>query len=983
MRSHPTSDGRTLTRALVGVLMAALGGLALVSAGCGSGGSSDNATGGNGADPILLSFTQAGQDNLALNRILKFKFSGPIDPATVGPTSIQIRQGNAFGLSVPGTFRVDGSIVTFEPRLPGLCDLTDSALQPDTEYRVTVVGFPEEFALRATVDGPHQGHPLDHTYTFQFHTRIETDPLLFDDQVPGYSPTVTGSTPANGSANVAIMHDDASTPDVYEGNEVRIQISENLQPCSIELGNTILVQEFEHGNLVTGMPAVDTTPADPFTWGGTVLPTPLTIPCTATLDQSFTSTEIVIRPLFTEWPDDALIVVELTFGITDFAGQPLVPYVLAFTTQNLPPVSSGQRELTFDKAVTTVDQNGSVVEIAPANPPIVTDLSSADMDTARAPHKAQAFLLFSGDGDNGINLLKPSKPQAPPTCTFDLQANDGQQDEFDPDNDVVLDTGSTVNTCPNQTDGSTAVIWEFRRFNIKTGRTIRIMGVNPAIILVRNDMTINSGGTLLVRGDGANGTPQGRGTVGGAGGSSYAAGVPGGTGVAGGGDGGASTTASTASNYGGDGHSGFGSPSGFQMVGGTGGGGGGVDSHANYSSFAVGASSTGGGGGGHGVAGLMGQTQIGGATVLTDNVRNFGGGTYPSGSPTIVDKLFTPSAGSGGGSGGTMEYYYNGSLYNSFLTASGGGGGAGGGFVDFTASGKIAVYGTLDAKGSNGGAGNTAGFYYGSGGGGGGSGGGVRLITPGDIDVTGGTITTAGGSGGAFSGGTGQASNPGNNGGAGGSGRIVLEDSNSLIQGIGGATLIPGEGVAGFHRDVFDASRFQSGGLKPELVTDLIFVGPRNPQYFVNPGLTDFPDTTSGPISGQGPGAGIPTPASRGLNAVAMLIEGRGYPMKADGTPDLTGQSDTFPPYYTIGFFTDSGAADLPNWLRCPTDAAFPSGDVGPRSGFTGNVGDGISNLSGNPYIQFRVTFFLPIGIHPLQPGPFLNRWLVRFTYDQ
>jgi hypothetical protein len=201
----------------------------------------------------------------------------------------------------------------------------------------------------------------------------------------------------------------------------------------------------------------------------------------------------------------------------------------------------------------------------------------------------------------------------------------------------------------------------------------------------------------------------------------------------------------------------------------------------------------------------------------------------------------------------------------------------------------------------------------------------------------------------------------------------VIEDGDSNVTGFGSANVIPSEGAPGFHRDVFNATRFQGGGLSPDLVTDLIFMGPTSVTY-LNPTAADFPATVNGPAAGQGPGAAIPGESSRGVGLTGILIEARGYPLLDNGLPDTTSPTS----YYTVGYFTDSGQADSPDW----NNAAFPP-DVGPRANYPGNVGDGIANLNGFSFLQFRVTFFLKLGVGPFDPGPYINRWLVRYSYDQ
>src|SRR5205085_4594231 len=114
---------------------------------------------------------------------------------------------------------------------------------------------------------------------------------------------------------------------------------------------------------------------------------------------------------------------------------------------------------------------------------------------------------FAGDGDNGptASILQSSGPDSsrgPVGCTTStVQANDGAPDDFDPTTSVNFDTGATRNTCLNSTDGSAAVIYEFRTFHIRSGVTVRVVGRNPAIFLVNGDVRIESGGAIRARGD--------------------------------------------------------------------------------------------------------------------------------------------------------------------------------------------------------------------------------------------------------------------------------------------------------------------------------------------------------------------------------------------------------------------------------------------------------------------------------------------------
>lgn len=908
--------------------------VAVGAASCGGGGGS----GAAGGSLALVSFEQDSVDNVALNQVLEFIFTDPVDEASIIDRSFQLREGPGFGLGVVGTTRVEGNRVFFEPQLPGLCSLVDAGFKPGTTYRVQLVGWPEEYAVENL-----SGQPLLNTMTFEFQTRAEEDPERFLDQIPGFVPIVQGISPANGDAAVTV---DSS-------NRIVITVSENIDPCTVstdtvrfhvvETGDPVLAngKTAANGNLsgfYRGLLTTDGS-ASSFSWGADVYTTidpPQQILADIRLEQTVALTQIVVTPTFGRFPENALLLLRMTSGITDFGGLPLAPLTISFTTQNLPPQFSqynmlAEGETPFDAGATT-----------------------AQVNTVGAPSRIQGYLLFAGDGDNGLpaQLNTASGPDTPASgCSIPRQGNDGQKDDFDPAVDTVLDGGATLNTCLNNTDGSTAVEFEFRTFRIRAGVTVRAIGPTPIIVKSQGDVLIENGGRLMARGDNQGGAPQGIG----ANGNTNSIGVLGGRGMAGGGNGGNSVDAAgTEGIYGEDGQAGFGSPNQF-IHGGLGGGEGNVMLRRTTFAGQEGGNSAAGGGGGHASVGTQGAQVENVNSPFFGDTRGAGGGVYPvNGNP-----MRTPSAGSGGGAGGGSDMTVQpGNTYDS----SGGAGGAGGGFVDFTSQGNILIFGQIDANGSRGGNGNlpaSAGnFYNGSAGGGGGSGGGIRLLTPGLIDVAGGILTTSGGAGGAGAV-MSAAGGPSNAGGPGGHGRLVMEDGDSLISGVATATLVPAEGAAdGFWRDQFDATRFVGGGLEPTAVSGIFAVGPQNP-VFQTPVQSDFV-------------AGIPVIGSRGFQAAAILIEAQGYQNDTAGDANLA----TATGWKTVGYFRDSGSETAPQWIAnaLPPDVPFPPPD---------NTGGTIMSLNTCEFIQIRVTIYLPASIGPFDAGPYLDTWRIRFSFDQ
>lgn len=944
--------------------LALVGAAALLGA-CGGGTGGGPGPEGAGQGLVLSAFNIEGLDNVPINRTFVFTFSEAVDPTTVysvdasghkvGTGSIQVRRGPQFGIVAFGEFDAIGNKVYFTPRLPTrrlvpgetpVCDFADAGLQPGTDYQVTVQGHPEYLAIRNT-----RGQPLNQTRTFEFHTAPEDDPAFIEDQVPGASPAVVSTLPVDQTPNVPVGAGTKigggvnagilGTPDVVE-----IELSENVNPCTIDT-NTVRMHVYEEGDLVDGfVPTQDSAPGNDYTWGSTTataLSPERLIPSIIELDQSVAETKLFLTPCFGRFPENALVVVELLAGIEDFGGNSLVPSRFSFTTENLNNPAA-QLRVEYDQTT-----------------PIVASQTSAAVNLPSVESKAQGFVNIAGDGDNGPSLTTPTFPAslAPDICVY--KPNDGA-DDFEPTADVFLDTGATVNTCPNMVDGSTAVVFEFNSFTINPGVTVEIVGVNPVILLVAGPVEIKAGGVLLFDGkDGENG----RNTT-----SRYQPpppGAAGGKGVAGGGDGGDSrsppdTTTWPDPNgwYGNDGWAGYGSPDWPNNAeGGMGSGQGNVSvALCVYPSAITGSSSPSGGGGGHGGEGNDGTAYVMTPNCHQDTPRGAGGEIYKPGA--AGDMMLSPSAGSGGGAAGYCLVSPATNLRQGGEFATGGAGGGGGGFVDITSSSSIKVYGTISGRGGRGGDGGVSYFIDtgDTGGGGGGSGGGLRLLTPGSIDVTGGTIDLGGGFGG-----TGYVSiylNGGaqpNHGGTGGAGRLVMEDSDGTITGQGSASLVPTEGEDGFFRGQFQADRFVGGGLTSQAVTEPMFVGPLTAPDFHAPTAADFD-------------AGFPGISSPGFGATGVLIEVQGYPLLPDGTPDL----GTPTGWWTVGYMSDSGDPGAPTWVpnANPTDVAIP----------TSNAGVGIDAIDGSGFVQVRLTFYLANGTPVGTGGPFVDRWDMRFNYE-
>ncbi len=339
---------------------------------------------------------------------------------------------------------------------------------------------------------------------------------------------------------------------------------------------------------------------------------------------------------------------------------------------------------------------------------------------------------------------------------FMAGGGDGALGDFDPEGDVVLSTDS-----PSASNGT----FPFRSVRIREGVTVTLSGSLPARILSRGDIVIE--GTLRVSG--------GRGDDGESASDGALPGGAGGPRGPGGGAGGVPYTGpSWAASRGGSGAA--------APVGGAGGEGG-TEPVTAFPGFG------GGGGGGGGAVpggdGEMGRYPTRSSWDGLGGVRGGAGGMEPDSLSTRDGRDFhlLGAGGGGGGAGGNSHEYPKSKAL--FHGAAGGGGG--GGALLLQAAGSVRLPGSVEARGGDGGhAGSGPVGKYGGAAGGGGGGGTVAIYAGGRLDLDGGTLDVSGGRGGSSSG----DGWPGR-GGDGGAGRIRLEDGDGVIDGLGGASLLP------------------------------------------------------------------------------------------------------------------------------------------------------------------------------------------------
>jgi hypothetical protein len=358
----------------------------------------------------------------------EFRFSSPIDPSSVGPESIQVREAPR-SRNAPGRFVVSADRV-FELALPG-CATSDAGPAGGVPRRSSAI--PETSAIRNLA-----GDPLAATVVASFHTLPDTSPDLFRDHVPGSAPYLVASSPEDG-ANPLSPSPIVDAVRVRPGNAVVLDFSENLDPCSIT-EDSIHLAEYEVGDPTLGfVPAFDSTPQDPYVWGGgTVLATPARIRCAVTLEQTPLRTRVTLRPVFDRFPDNALLVATITNGVRDLVGAACLPATVAFVTENSPrgpprrPWSSAHRAIS------------SCLSTSP--PPTWPRPDSQGWPSSRGA-ATTARTSTRCPGRRGLDLIGCAPRPRPTTPALTTQ----------PATDVIL-SSAPPNACINQIDGSMAVV---------------------------------------------------------------------------------------------------------------------------------------------------------------------------------------------------------------------------------------------------------------------------------------------------------------------------------------------------------------------------------------------------------------------------------------------------------------------------------------------------------------------------------------------
>ncbi|MHC4861021.1 MAG: Ig-like domain-containing domain, partial [Planctomycetota bacterium] len=376
------------------ILLGALAILAAVPLACGGGGGGSDAKDAR-SSLVLIDVSVGDTAGVPMNENIVFEFSEVLKSDSIRPDTIQIRQGPNFGKQVPGHYRVDGNRVKFFPRLPVLPDLSDSGLQPGTDYRITLPGAPKVATVRSLVDDRLKRRHVEFFQTADASGRLFTDNFL--DPVP---PRVAISNPADGATSVP-----ADSKIVLTFNR------RPLHPATVTETNIHLTLVERDGIALNRR-----------------------VPGSPVLTQGVESVQIVWEPDF-PLADRATYRLTLERRTQDLVGNDLVPYELTFTTADEPP-RGGEvvLEFTSQERDVLMDQ----------------DASTASWDDAKPGELAALFTAAGGDGTAGD--LNPISDQSLSAEDFprgvSVQSIDGVDVDVFNFRSIEIPEGVTVRISP-------------------------------------------------------------------------------------------------------------------------------------------------------------------------------------------------------------------------------------------------------------------------------------------------------------------------------------------------------------------------------------------------------------------------------------------------------------------------------------------------------------------------------------------------------
>jgi hypothetical protein len=413
----------------IGLVLAIVGAFLLPACGGGSSGGSSNPSDKAAPALALVDVNVSGYVGVALNKIIKFEFSADLDPDTVRPDTIQIREGPGYGIQVPGYFEVDGSVVYFYPRLPVLADLSDGGLHAGKSYRITLPGYPAV----ATVRSFSNGH-LAQTTTEDFQTALASSSTLFvDNFLDPLPPQIIAVNPPDGATDVAA--------------DSKITLTFNRRPLHPGTVTDTNIRLFMESRL--GEPQNRPLPIDPV------------------LVQTHDSVQVIVQPKF-PLADQATYRIEIDRRVQDLVGNDLQPppgegmYVTRFSVRD-EPFRYASMTLTFDEK-----EKQDIMDVTE---------TTASWNEAQPGAVAALFTVAGGNGTAGDLNPKSSQNLSPDNYKrgVEVMVKDGVEYDVYNFRSISIPTGVSVRFQPRSSGPNRPAILLSLK-NIEIAGTLTVSG---------------------------------------------------------------------------------------------------------------------------------------------------------------------------------------------------------------------------------------------------------------------------------------------------------------------------------------------------------------------------------------------------------------------------------------------------------------------------------------------------------------------------
>jgi hypothetical protein len=443
---------------------------------------------GSGSDPSVFGVRSISVPDFGsweCNRPIEFRFSQPIDFASVSERSIRIR--TSIGVPAVGTFAlkpIDGNgdgvpdgaderIVVFYPSCPQAEDLSDAGLTPGQRYLVTLAGEdsgadPDALLLSAS------GEPLARTVVLAFETIADPARSLHDERPGAPRPIVRATSASPGLGCFLELGEDPANRVFFEGGPTAGRTPQGFAAPLNLLGDpatrVAVVIVFDQlirptpGNLGRLRLEYNPTPG-PSGWRALETRAELLANCRPDVPS------VRLVPLGS-FPPGGFVRARIEEGFEDSVGQRTGAPTDGFALTGVETVAFAS----LDPAGAVADGLREEFDFGPGSP-----LSLADPAEPR-----DAATAVWGEGELSAHHVVVDNP--PELGEFDWIVRTGERVLFDTATSSILGGPGGERTMVQTTDGGFIAV---RHLEVQPAGEIRVIGPNPLVIHASGTVSID------------------------------------------------------------------------------------------------------------------------------------------------------------------------------------------------------------------------------------------------------------------------------------------------------------------------------------------------------------------------------------------------------------------------------------------------------------------------------------------------------------